>query len=267
MHADSPREGGIEPGSDQYRELLAREVEVTYARSWVDRGVTSHLLDRTAWRQARRAGPQWWQPVIDPELTWGRELDFVLSEARGRVLELGCGGGWLGLELARRGRHVTGLDACEPLLTAARQYATSQGFARPHLEYRTADLNQIALPENCYDTIVAWQSLHHLVALPELMREARRALRPGGRLLICETRLDHAERSLQRTFLSVLRKAAKLLLWLLARAGGHASATRPSREWEPPGWRPRWRVSSDRCKSGRAAPGSGRGFPSTPGRP
>jgi len=234
MHGDSLREGGIEPGSDQYQELLAREVEVTYARSWVDREVTSHLLDRTAWRQARRTGPYWWQPVVDPELSWGRELAFVLSEARGRVLELGCGGGWLALELARRGQHVTGLDVCEPLLTAARQYAKSQGFAPPHLEYRVADLNQIALPENSYDTILAWQSLHHLVALPELMQEVRRSLRPGGRLLICETRLDHAERSLQRTLLSLLRKAAKLLLWLLARAGAlTGGAPAAPREEEP----------------------------------
>ena len=76
--------------------------------------------------------------------------------------------------------------------------------------------------------------LHHLVALPELMRELRRALRPGGRLLICETRLDHAERSFQRTLLSLLRKAAKLLLWLLARAGSlTGGAPAAPREEEP----------------------------------
>ena len=223
------------PGSDSYQELLAREAQVTWDRSRVGGDSPSHLIDRTAWSEARRKGPLWWQPVIDPEIAWGKELAFVLREARGQVLELGCGGGWLALELARRGLQVTGMDACEPLIEAARKYAQTQGIGASRLKFQAADLNLVSLPEDSYDTVIAWQSLHHLLALPRLMQEIRKTLRPGGSLLVCETVLDHEERSLPRFLLSIARKAAKLALLVAARAGSvNPASVARVRDDEPP---------------------------------
>jgi len=225
MHADHCPDETTCPDSDAYQALLAEESRVTWEKSLVSEGGPSPLLDRTAWSEERRGGPEWWHPDIDPEITWGRELRFVLAEARGRVLELGCGGGWLALELARRGLHVTGVDACAPLIEAAQEYARQQGLGEGELRFEVADLNAVSLPARTYDTVIAWQSLHHLLALPRLVREIRGTLTAGGVLLICDTVLDHSEVSVARAVLSLLRRAAKLLLLVLARAGRRRSDT------------------------------------------
>ena len=236
--SEEPLRPHLDPShaTDSYQALLARECQFTWERAQAAGESISPLIDRSAWSQHQRAGPWWWQPRIDPEITWGKELAFVLREARGRVLELGCGGGWLALELARRGLQVTALDACEPLLKAARENAQRLGILPSQLEFRTADLNTISLPANTYDTVIAWHSLHHLLALPRLMQEVRKTLWPGGSLLLCEALLDHQERSWQRSLLAAGRKAAKLALLLLAQAGKlkwPSAATAAAKEEEP----------------------------------
>lgn len=129
------------------------------------------------------------------------EIRYVLTSAAPRpgmrVLDLGCGAGWLSLELARRGAHVTALDISEANLALARYMAETnarnfpylyQGFAGlpcrleefGSVEYLYADLNEVSLPSGEYDAVVVWDSLHHVRDLERLLEEVRRALKPGG---------------------------------------------------------------------------------------
>jgi ubiquinone/menaquinone biosynthesis C-methylase UbiE len=129
------------------------------------------------------------------------EIRYVLTTAASRpgmrVLDLGCGAGWLSLELARRGAHVTALDISETNLALARYMAETnsrnfsflyQGFAGlpcrleefGSVEYAYADLNEVSLPAGEYDAVVVWDSLHHVRDLERLLGEIRRALKPGG---------------------------------------------------------------------------------------
>jgi SAM-dependent methyltransferase len=48
------------------------------------------------------------------------------------------------------------------------------------LSYEVADLNRITLPESRYDVVLAWDGLHHIVALDHLMSEIRKTLRAEG---------------------------------------------------------------------------------------
>lgn len=129
------------------------------------------------------------------------EINYVIQAATPRpgmrVLDLGCGAGWLSLELARRGAHVTALDISPTNLALGRYMAETNVRNFPYLyqdfaglacrledfgsvEYAYADLNTVHLPRQEYDAVVVWDSLHHVADLERLLEEVRGALKPGG---------------------------------------------------------------------------------------
>jgi len=80
------------------------------------------------------------------------EADLVaslLAESGGtRVLDAGCGTGRVGIELARRGVHVTGIDADADMLAAARAKS-------PDIDWHEADLSDPrAIPKGKFDLVL-----------------------------------------------------------------------------------------------------------------
>lgn len=133
-----------------------------------------------------------------------REINYLLRRATHRsgmrVLDLGCGAGWLSLELARLGAYVTALDISPANLALGRYMAETNARNFPYLyqgfagiscrlesfgavEYNFADLNNVTLPHAEYDAVVVWDSLHHIADLESLLEQVRLSLKPGGLLL------------------------------------------------------------------------------------
>ncbi|WP_103102900.1 class I SAM-dependent methyltransferase [Pseudomonas sp. LFM046] len=74
------------------------------------------------------ANAEGWTRAVRENLIESRQLatngairDAVLAHCPQRVLDLGCGEGWLCRVLAERGVAVLGVDASEPLIEAARE--------------------------------------------------------------------------------------------------------------------------------------------------
>ena len=57
---------------------------------------------------------------------------------------------------------------------------------------RAYDGRTIPEPGGCNDVVLCVASLHHCEDQPRVLREARRVLRPGGRLIVVEDRYDSA---------------------------------------------------------------------------
>lgn len=107
-------------------------------------------------------------------------IDAVSLQAR--VLVLTCGPGGLALELARQGHHVHGVDISRRAIAIAERMAAENPFRERFgsIEYEVADLNVATLPQKRYDVVLAWDGLHHIVAIDHLMAEIRKTLKAGG---------------------------------------------------------------------------------------
>lgn len=104
-------------------------------------------------------------------------LEFVTPDPQQTILDLGCGTGTLTSELAARAGTVIGLDASPDMVAAARARFSEIGFI-------TGDA--LALPfENRFDVVFSNAVFHWLPDHDRLLKNIRRALKPGGRL-VCE---------------------------------------------------------------------------------
>jgi 2-polyprenyl-6-hydroxyphenyl methylase/3-demethylubiquinone-9 3-methyltransferase len=95
--------------------------------------------------------------------------------AEARVLDVGCGGGFLANALAREGHLVTGIDAsAESLAVAARHDATG------NVRYDLGDALALAYDTASFDVVCAMDFLEHVEDPARVVEEASRVLRPGG---------------------------------------------------------------------------------------
>lgn len=96
-----------------------------------------------------------------------------------RILDAGCGSGPLAKALVDRGAVVTGFDASQAMVSLAR-----------HRLGETADLfvgdlgQPLPFDDNAFDDVVASLVFHYLEDWAGPLREVRRVLRPGGRLIM-----------------------------------------------------------------------------------
>lgn len=115
-----------------------------------------------------------------------RRLIHLASIKKWKILDLGCGSGWLCLELARRGMNVLGVDVSPDRLKIARKFLREnpykKGFGR--VVYKRGDLNTIKFPKEEFDILVAWDTLHHFPNLEEVLVKVMFSLKPKGRLII-----------------------------------------------------------------------------------
>jgi SAM-dependent methyltransferase len=98
------------------------------------------------------------------------------------VGDLGCGTGSLSLSLSRHVAHVHAIDGSPAMLEAARQRLQSQA----NVTLAEGSLEALPLPDGALDVAVLMLVLHHVAEPSRVLKEARRVLRAGGRLLIAD---------------------------------------------------------------------------------
>ena len=98
------------------------------------------------------------------------------------VGDLGCGTGSLSLALARHVAHVHAIDGSAAMLDAARQRLQGES----NVTVAEGSLEALPLDPASLDVAVLMLVLHHVAEPSRVLREARRVLRAGGRLLIVD---------------------------------------------------------------------------------
>jgi putative AdoMet-dependent methyltransferase len=117
-----------------------------------------------------------------------------------RILEIGTGTGHFARAAARAGHCVTALDVSPAMLEYAQKRAQTEGLSSIDFEH-AGFLTFTAAPAT-FDAAVSVAVLHHL---PDLwksvaLKNLRRALKPGGQLLLCDVVFSSNDRPLDAQF-------------------------------------------------------------------
>jgi ubiquinone/menaquinone biosynthesis C-methylase UbiE len=137
-------------------------------------------LDEGKWFQ--------WRSIPMIELSALDTYQFVTSmlpHPAQQILEVGCGNGYLSLELARDGHDVTGIDLSADIIEVAERSKTTHsdppGFGSLH--YLCTDINTWQAPGASVDAVIFNRALHHMSDLQQTMAKVKRLLKPGGRII------------------------------------------------------------------------------------
>jgi len=133
---------------------------------------------------AKQVGTAYMTPDVVEQRRAVREL--LALQPGERVLDIGSGPGFLADEMAAEvgpDGAVRGVDASESMLAIARRRETA-------VEYAIGDALALPYADETFDAAVATQVYEYVPDMPTALAEARRVLRPGGRLLVLDTDWD-----------------------------------------------------------------------------
>lgn len=112
------------------------------------------------------------------------QREKVVPQARGRVLEIGIGSG-LNLPYYDRGK-VSSLLGLEPAPEMSRKAKRAARRAGMDVQFIEAGAERIPLESRSVDTVITTYTLCTIPESEAALREMRRVLKPGGRLLFLE---------------------------------------------------------------------------------
>ncbi len=104
----------------------------------------------------------------------------------GTVLELGTGRRGTGLRLALDTFGAARAEGVERFATSVAASRAALGDLGGRADVREGDATGLAAAAESYDAVFAYHVLHHAEAWRDVVREAARVLRPGGRFYSCE---------------------------------------------------------------------------------
>ena len=142
------------------------------------------------WRRHPSACPysqRFWVEAPHPFITRER-LRSVLSPSGGeRVLEVGPGTGYYSLPVARwlePGGRLDVLDVQQEMLDHTLRRAASEGIA--NVSAVRADAQEMPYPDNSFDAAFLVTVLGEIPDQEAALRELRRVVKPGGRIVVGE---------------------------------------------------------------------------------
>jgi SAM-dependent methyltransferase len=115
---------------------------------------------------------------------WSRALGHLLPALD--VADLGCGEGYLTIEMARFARRVIAVDRSRAVLARAQDLARRRRLK--NIQWKRGDIENLPLRDASVDLALLSQALHHADDPPRALSEAVRIVRPGGRVLVLDLR-------------------------------------------------------------------------------
>jgi ubiquinone/menaquinone biosynthesis C-methylase UbiE len=137
---------------------------------------TTDWSDVAEWydRLVGETGSEYHRQVVLPGV-----MRLLNPQPAERLVDVACGQGVLCRMLRERGVEVTGIDAAEPLIRAARQRGPDD------IRYQVGDARDLAfLPESSFDAAACVLAIQNIHPIQPMCEGVARALKPGGRFVI-----------------------------------------------------------------------------------
>jgi SAM-dependent methyltransferase len=146
---------------------------------------------------------------------WSRALGHLLPSVR--VADLGCGEGYLTIETSRWAAEVIAVDRSSTVLSKARDLAKRRNVS--NVTWKKGELEKLPIEDGSVNVALLSQALHHAKDPGAALREAKRILVPGGRVVILDLREHDQEWVRERLGDRWLGFSEAALRKLLASAG------------------------------------------------
>jgi SAM-dependent methyltransferase len=111
-------------------------------------------------------------------------VDLVPADPAARWLEVACGPGLIARAMAPRVGSVLGVDLTPAMIEKARVEAAAAGVE--NVSFEVGDATALDLPEDSLDGAITRFSLHHIPAPVRVLEQMRRAVRPGGWVVVSD---------------------------------------------------------------------------------
>ena len=126
-----------------------------------------------------------WRGRLHHEIS-DRTANLALAQvpAPHRVLDVGCGTGYLLRQLAARAPdavELVGVDAAAPMVRVAQE-----SNADPRARFHAATAEHLPVPDGVFDLVVSTTSFDHWADQEAGLRECARVMVPGGRLVLVD---------------------------------------------------------------------------------
>jgi ubiquinone/menaquinone biosynthesis C-methylase UbiE/biotin operon repressor len=109
------------------------------------------------------------------------------------IADLGAGEGTISQLMAQRAKKVIAIDNSEKMVEFGSEIARKHGIA--NMEYRLGDLEDVPIRSGTVDLAFLSQALHHARHPERAAAEARRILKPGGRVAVLDLNRHHFEQA------------------------------------------------------------------------
>jgi ubiquinone/menaquinone biosynthesis C-methylase UbiE len=115
-----------------------------------------------------------------------RRIHWMCAQVAGPdVLDVGCSQGIASILLAREGHRVVGIDREHEAIRAARERLDQEEApVRERVEFKVGEGRAVGFPDDSFDAVLLGEVLEHQLDPGKLLDEARRVLRPGGRIVL-----------------------------------------------------------------------------------